>query len=136
MNYYIFVRFFCVVMGKELNSSGLKYVPMTTYCEHINKLTGSIKGSDFLNRLSFCNLMILLRGVTFVGGCAGGSWYGCNNFFPFLRWDFGYCGHYWPIVPAPDDGDCGEIGGMKIGRENRSTRRKPAPAPLWATAAP
>jgi hypothetical protein len=28
------------------------------------------------------------------------------------------------------DGDCGEIGGMKIGRGNRSTRRKPAPAPL------
>jgi hypothetical protein len=29
-----------------------------------------------------------------------------------------------------DDGDCGEIGGMKIGRGNRSTRRKPTPAPL------
>jgi hypothetical protein len=29
-----------------------------------------------------------------------------------------------------DDGDCLEIGGMKIGRGNRSTRRKPAPAPL------
>jgi hypothetical protein len=29
-----------------------------------------------------------------------------------------------------DDGDCGAIGGMKIGRRNRSTRRKPAPAPL------
>jgi hypothetical protein len=28
------------------------------------------------------------------------------------------------------DGDCGEIGGMKIGRGYRSTRRKPAPAPL------
>jgi hypothetical protein len=28
------------------------------------------------------------------------------------------------------DGDCGEIGGMKIGRGNRSTRRKPASAPL------
>jgi hypothetical protein len=28
------------------------------------------------------------------------------------------------------DGDCGEIGGMKIRRGNRSTRRKPAPAPL------
>jgi hypothetical protein len=28
------------------------------------------------------------------------------------------------------EGDCGEIGGMKIGRGNRSTRRKPAPAPL------
>jgi hypothetical protein len=24
-------------------------------------------------------------------------------FFLFMRWDFGYCGHYWPIVPAPDD---------------------------------
>jgi hypothetical protein len=29
-----------------------------------------------------------------------------------------------------DKGDCGAIGGMKIGRGNRSTRRKPAPAPL------
>jgi hypothetical protein len=28
------------------------------------------------------------------------------------------------------DGDRGEIGGMKIGRGNRSTRRKPDPAPL------
>jgi hypothetical protein len=24
-------------------------------------------------------------------------------FFKFVRWGFGYCGHYWPIVPAPDD---------------------------------
>jgi hypothetical protein len=29
-----------------------------------------------------------------------------------------------------DEGDCGAVGGMKIGRGNRSTRRKPAPAPL------
>jgi hypothetical protein len=29
-----------------------------------------------------------------------------------------------------DGGDCGEIGGIKIGRGNRSTRRKPAPATL------
>jgi hypothetical protein len=29
------------------------------------------------------------------------------------------------------DGDCGEIGGMKIGRGNRSSRRKPASAPLY-----
>jgi hypothetical protein len=28
------------------------------------------------------------------------------------------------------DGDCGKIGEMKIGKENRSTRRKPDPAPL------
>jgi hypothetical protein len=24
-------------------------------------------------------------------------------FFKLVRWDFGYCGHYCPIVPAPDD---------------------------------
>jgi hypothetical protein len=29
-----------------------------------------------------------------------------------------------------DDGDCGAICGMKIGRGNRSTPRKPAPAPF------
>jgi hypothetical protein len=29
-----------------------------------------------------------------------------------------------------DEGDCGAIGGMKIGRGNRSNRRKPAPAPF------
>jgi hypothetical protein len=28
------------------------------------------------------------------------------------------------------EGDCGAIGVMKIGRGNRSTRRKPTPAPL------
>jgi hypothetical protein len=43
-----------------------------------------------------------------------------------------YCGHFWPIVQPQmmDEGDCGAIGGMKIGRGNRSTRRKPAPPPL------
>jgi hypothetical protein len=35
-----------------------------------------------------------------------------------------------PIVSAPGDYDDGEIGGMMIGRGNRSTRRKPAPVPL------
>jgi hypothetical protein len=35
----------------------------------------------------------------------------------------------WPIVPSPGDYDDGEFGGMNIGRGNRSTRRKPAPAP-------
>jgi hypothetical protein len=33
------------------------------------------------------------------------------------------------IVPASGDYD-GEIGGMMIGRGNRSTRRKPVPVPL------
>jgi hypothetical protein len=35
-----------------------------------------------------------------------------------------------PIVLAPGDYDDGEFGGMKIGRGNRSTRRKPTSAPL------
>jgi hypothetical protein len=30
-----------------------------------------------------------------------------------------------------DDGDCGAVGGIKIVRGNRSTRRKPAPVPLY-----
>jgi hypothetical protein len=29
-----------------------------------------------------------------------------------------------------DDDDYGAVGGMRIGRGNRSTRRKPAPVPL------
>jgi hypothetical protein len=43
-----------------------------------------------------------------------------------------YCGHFWPIVEPQmiDEGDYGAIGGMMIGRGNRSTRRKPAPAPF------
>jgi hypothetical protein len=35
-----------------------------------------------------------------------------------------------PIVPAPGDYDDGEIGGMMIGRGNRSTRRKRTSVPL------
>jgi hypothetical protein len=36
----------------------------------------------------------------------------------------------WPIAPTPDVCEDGEFIGMKIGRGNLSTRRKPAPAPL------
>jgi hypothetical protein len=42
----------------------------------------------------------------------------------------------WPNVPAPDDDDdddddeCEAVGGMRIGRGNRSTWRKPTPVPL------
>jgi hypothetical protein len=42
----------------------------------------------------------------------------------------------WPIVPATGDYDDGEFGGIKIGRGNRSTRRKPAPAPFCPTQIP
>jgi hypothetical protein len=36
-----------------------------------------------------------------------------------------------PVVPAPCHYDDEEIGGMMIGKGNRSTRRKPAPVPLY-----
>jgi hypothetical protein len=35
-----------------------------------------------------------------------------------------------------DDDECETVGGMRIGRKNRSTRRKPAPAPLYPTTNP
>jgi hypothetical protein len=46
-----------------------------------------------------------------------------------------YCGHFWAYctyctLMIDDDGECGAVGGMRICRENRSTRRKPAPVPL------
>jgi hypothetical protein len=41
-----------------------------------------------------------------------------------------HVGHLWPTVPAPGDCEDGERGGMKIGRGNRSTRGKPAPAQI------
>jgi hypothetical protein len=40
-----------------------------------------------------------------------------------------YVGHYLAYHASPDD-KCGGVGGMTIGRGNRSTRRKPAPMPL------
>jgi hypothetical protein len=43
-----------------------------------------------------------------------------------------YCGHFWPLVPAPDDmwGWLWSNWWNEDWQENRSTRRKPAPAPL------
>jgi hypothetical protein len=45
----------------------------------------------------------------------------------------GVCRPLFGLLYQPqmiDDCDCGAIGGMKIGRGNRSTSRKPAPVPL------
>jgi hypothetical protein len=36
----------------------------------------------------------------------------------------------WPIVSAPGNCEDQEFGGMKIGKGNRSTRKKSAPSPL------
>jgi hypothetical protein len=42
----------------------------------------------------------------------------------------------WPIVACPGGYDDGEFGEMEIGKGNRSTRRKPAPAPLCSSQIP
>jgi hypothetical protein len=47
-----------------------------------------------------------------------------------------HVGHFCPLVPAPGYCEDGEFGGIKIGRGNRSTRRKPAPAPLCSPQIP
>jgi hypothetical protein len=52
--------------------------------------------------------------------------------FSFLGWgeteSTWYVGHY--LARMIDDDECGAVGGMKIGRGSRSTRRKPALVPL------
>jgi hypothetical protein len=47
-----------------------------------------------------------------------------------------HVGYFWPIIPAPGDCEGEEFGGMKIGRGNRSNRRKPIPAPLCSPQMP
>jgi hypothetical protein len=71
--------------------------------------------------------------------------YGCMNFLTlkllvtFFNWysgggvqlgPLGSAATNTPIVPASGDYDDGEIGGMMIGKGNRSTRRKSAPVSL------
>jgi hypothetical protein len=46
-----------------------------------------------------------------------------------MGWDFGVLPPLTGLLMR-GDGDCGEIGGMKIGSGNQSTRRKPASASL------
>jgi hypothetical protein len=62
-------------------------------------------------------------------------------FFSFSGWGESestwYVGHCWPIVPARMiDDDYGAVGWMRIGRGNRSTRRKPAPVQLCPSQIP
>jgi hypothetical protein len=68
------------------------------------------------------------------GGVQTGSTWHVGHLLAYCtcpRWLWGWStlATYWPIVPAPDDCEDGEIGGMN-GRGNRSTRTKPAPTPL------
>jgi hypothetical protein len=57
-----------------------------------------------------------------------GRVYSCTRFF--LLSPLGKSATNWPIVPAPGDDECGAVGGIITGRENWSTRGKPAPVPL------
>jgi hypothetical protein len=45
--------------------------------------------------------------ITFIDASVNFRQFILNGTFNFLLklagWDFGYCGHYWPILPAPDD---------------------------------
>jgi hypothetical protein len=58
------------------------------------------------------------------------NWYSWGGGRGVQRDPLGTAATSRPIVPAPGDYDDGEIGGMMIGRGNRSTRRKPASVPL------
>jgi hypothetical protein len=63
------------------------------------------------------------------------SWYS-DYFFLFLSWGepeyIWYCGHSFDLLYQHRmiDDECGAVDKMRIGRVNRSTRRKPAPVPL------
>jgi hypothetical protein len=56
----------------------------------------------------------------------------CEDSFNYWGWTLGTAATtgllYQPRMIG--DSDCGDIGGMKIFRGNRSTRRKPTPAPI------
>jgi hypothetical protein len=70
------------------------------------------------------------------------SWTQCSNYiFIYVSW--GEVGWAWfylvrrPLIGLlyqprmTCDDECGAVGGMRIDRGNRSTRRKPAPVPLY-----
>jgi hypothetical protein len=57
--------------------------------------------------------------------------------FPWGETPFGTAITVWSIVPAPHhNDDCIAIGGKRIGKENPSTRGKPAPVPLCPSQTP
>jgi hypothetical protein len=79
------------------------------------------------------------KGVYIAGGMVENSYtqFHQSIFFKFAQWGvesklgpLGTSATEWPILSAPVDYDNGKFVGMQIGRGNRSTRRKPTPAPL------
>jgi hypothetical protein len=55
----------------------------------------------------------------------------CVNFLGVRMSPLGTSATIGPIVPAPNDYECGAAGGMRVGKGNRSTQMKPAPVPLY-----
>jgi hypothetical protein len=61
-------------------------------------------------KINICIILVrqfvILHNTITVSTIASNHWpyHRClPEFFLFVRWDFGYCGHYWPIVLVPDD---------------------------------
>jgi hypothetical protein len=84
-------------------------------------------------RNMFCNLTYRSREITLFRATTATN-FGVFLFLCLVSWGgvrlspLGTSVTNWPIVPAPDE--CGAVGGMRIGKGNRSIRRKPAPVPL------
>jgi hypothetical protein len=55
------------------------------------------------------------------------SWH--NRHYFLVSWVGATIGLFYQLRMIDDD-ECGAVGGMRIGRGNRTTRRKPAPLPL------
>jgi hypothetical protein len=82
--------------------------------------------------------IMLFRHVTCnLSNMFGVMWFSLSYFFCFLRW----CETWVHLVrriltgllyqpQMTDDDKCGAVSGMRIGRGNRSSRRKHAPVPL------
>jgi hypothetical protein len=68
-------------------------------------------------------------------------WWWKQSFFFLMGWGWVHL-VLWPpfgLLYLPrmiDDDDCGEMGGMRTGRGNLSTTRKPAPVPLCSPQIP
>jgi hypothetical protein len=124
----------------------------------VSHLTGAgwsfFGGTDFESRRPPMHRFLYVRyfktlPVSIFFGVAWGNW---NTFVRQWSWPnqntlflsflfFYFLGVGWDLSPlgtsatnwliVPDEDECGAVGGTKIGRGNRSTRRNPAPVPLY-----
>jgi hypothetical protein len=69
---------------------------------------------------------------TFIDKCVGHHRY-YWDWVHFVRWPLIGLSYHRQMV---DDDKCGAVGGMTIGKGNRSIQRKASPAPLWPSQIP